>query len=92
VQIVLTEAFQRDVERLSSAQREKLFSAILLLPKALREIHRHSGLGLRKIHSSGIYEIRVGLDVRVVFGFREGAALLHRVGTHDEVKRYLKNL
>lgn len=90
--ILLTENFLKDANSLSDPEKGQLFSVILKLPAALKEIHSHSGLGLRKIHSSGIYEARIGLGLRLVFGYDLGKVALHRVGTHDEIRRYLKNL
>jgi hypothetical protein len=34
---------------------------------------------------------RLGLGLRAVFVFGENAATFDRVGTHDEIKRYLKS-
>lgn len=92
MQIVLTESLQRDVSKLSASEKEQLFTVILKLPAALKDIHQHSGMGLRKIHSSGIYEARIGLGLRLVFGYQQNSVTLHRVGNHDEIRRYLKNL
>jgi len=92
VQIILSERFQRDVGSLSDDEREQIFDVLLKLPSAIKEIHSHSGIGLRKIHSSGIYEARIGLGLRMVFGFEKNSLSLHRVGTHDEIRRYLKSL
>lgn len=92
MQIVLTESFQRDVGSLPDAERAQVFSVILKLPPALKEVHQHSGLGLRKIHPSGIYEARIGLGLRLIFGLEKNTAFLHRVGTHDDIQRYLRRL
>ena len=92
MQIILTERFQEDVESLSDQQKDQVFSVILKLPRAMKELHQHSGLGLRKIHSSGVFELRIGLGLRVAFGWQKNAALLHRVGTHDEIQKFLKSL
>ncbi len=92
MKITLTERFQKDVEDLQDLQRSQAFSILLKLPGALRDIHRHSGLGLRKIHPSGIFEARVGLGLRMVFGFEKENLILHRIGTHDEIQRYLRGL
>jgi mRNA-degrading endonuclease YafQ of YafQ-DinJ toxin-antitoxin module len=56
------------------------------------EPHMHSGLGIRKIHRSGIWEARVGLGLRLVFGVEDQAITLVRVGTHEDVQRYLREL
>ncbi len=92
MQITLTERFQKDVNSLSTEEKNQLFSILLKLPAAIKNIHLHQGIGLRKIHSSGIYEARIGLNLRIIFGLDKNTAILHRAGNHDEIKRYLKNL
>jgi mRNA-degrading endonuclease RelE of RelBE toxin-antitoxin system len=72
VKVALTERFQKDVRGLDPEQRNAAFEAILGLPRALGEPHLHAGLGLRKLHASGIFEARVGLGLRLVFTFDAG--------------------
>lgn len=92
MKLTLTDRFVRDVRALHDAERAAAFDAILGLPGALAAPHAHAGLGLRKLHGSGIYEVRVGLRLRLVFALAKGEAVLLRVGDHDEVRRYLKTL
>jgi mRNA-degrading endonuclease YafQ of YafQ-DinJ toxin-antitoxin module len=92
MRIALTARFQRDVRSLRTDEREAVFRVIRALPEALGRPHLHSGHGLRKIHRSGIWEARVGLSLRIVFGYRDDCATLSRVGTHDDVRRYLRSL
>jgi len=66
----ITERFQHDVKDLDDGQRRAVFDAILALPAALGDPHTHAGLGLRKLHRSGIWEARVGLGLRLVFGLQ----------------------
>jgi len=54
--------------------------------------HRRAGLGLRKLHHSGVWEARVGLGLRAVFTLADGVATLVSVGTHEDVRRYLDTL
>jgi mRNA-degrading endonuclease YafQ of YafQ-DinJ toxin-antitoxin module len=89
---LLTERFQRDVAALDSDQRRSLFDSILALPRAVGDPHAHAGLGIRKLHPSGIWEARVGLGLRVVFGIQPDLLALVRVGTHDDIRRFLKQL
>lgn len=56
--VALTEGFQRDVLRLTAEQRAAVFEMILILPRAMGAAHAHSGLGLRKIHPTEIFEVR----------------------------------
>jgi mRNA-degrading endonuclease YafQ of YafQ-DinJ toxin-antitoxin module len=90
MKIVLTERFQRDVASLAEAKLAGVLQSILSLPKAMGEPHRHSGLGIRKIHRSGVWEARVGLGLRLVFTFEEQVLTVVRVGTHDDVQKYLR--
>ena len=92
MRIALTERFQRDVGGLSRDQRAALFESILALPRSIGQPHLHAGLGLRKLHASGIWEARVGLGLRLVFTLEPTLVTLVRVGTHDEVRRFLRDL
>jgi mRNA-degrading endonuclease YafQ of YafQ-DinJ toxin-antitoxin module len=92
MRILLTERFQRDVRDLDDAQRRAVFDAILALPAAMGHPHVHAGLGLRKLHRSGIWEARVGLGLRLVFGLQPDLLALVRVGAHGDVRRFLKEL
>lgn len=90
--ISLTDRFQREVRDLGPVERAALFEVILSLSAALGEVHRHAGLGLRKIHRSGVWEARVGLRTRLVFAVDEAGITLSTVGDHDDVRRWLRNL
>lgn len=92
MRVVLTERFQRDVRDLEEDQRAAVFEVILALPRMVGESHAHVGLGVRKLHRTGIFEARVGLGLRIVFGLEPGALTLRRVGSHEEVRRYLRDL
>ena len=92
MQIGLSAGFQADVRGLSPEERAGVFEVILSLPRALGAPHVHSGLGLRKIHRSGIWEARLGLGLRLVFTLEPAVLTLVRVGAHDEVRRYLRSL
>jgi mRNA-degrading endonuclease RelE of RelBE toxin-antitoxin system len=92
MRLELTERFQRDIRGLDKDQRAALFETILGLPSAVGDAHRHAGVGLRKIHPSGIWEGRVGLGLRLDFVVAENTCILLRVGTHDEIRRFLRSL
>ena len=92
MKVALGEGFQRDVRGLPEVQRPSVFEAILALPRAMGDPHLHAGLGIRKLHASGIWEARVGLGLRVVFTLETNLLTLVRVGTHDEIRRYLRRL
>lgn len=92
MRLALTERFQKDLARLTQSQRAQVFEALLGLPAAFREPHRHSGLGLRKVHPRGIWEARIGLGLRLVLASEADTAVLMRVAGHDEIRRFLREL
>jgi mRNA-degrading endonuclease YafQ of YafQ-DinJ toxin-antitoxin module len=92
MKVALTERFQRAACSLDDPERVAVFDALLALPRALGESHAHSGLGIRKLHPSGIWEARVGLALRLVFALQPGLLTLVTVGRHDEVRRFLRDL
>jgi len=92
MRVALTEGFQRDVRALSGARRLAVFDALLGLPRAMGDAHVHAGLGIRKLHASGIWEARVGLGLRLVFALEADLLTLVRVGSHDEIRRFLRQV
>lgn len=92
MKVALAERFQRDVRALSGTQRGAVLEVLLSLPRAIGDPHLHAGLGIRKLHGSGIWETRVGLGLRLVFALERDLLTLVRVGRHDEIRRYLKGL
>jgi len=62
------------------------------LETALANPQEHRGLGLRKLHPTGVWEIRIGLSWRALFRLLEDEAVFVVLGTHDEVRRFLREL
>jgi mRNA-degrading endonuclease RelE of RelBE toxin-antitoxin system len=92
MRIALAERCQRDAAELGPNERTAVFEKLLALPAALGQPHAHRGLGLRKIHASGIWEGRVGLGLRLVFTLEPQRLTLLCVGSHDAVRRFLRGV
>jgi hypothetical protein len=92
MRIALAERFQRDVRGLEDAGRAAVFDGMLGLPAVIGDVHRHPGLGIRELHRSGIWEARIGLGLRLVFTVERDLCTLIRVGTHEDIQRYLRSL
>jgi hypothetical protein len=60
------------------------------LETALANPQEHRGL--RKLHPTGIWEIRIGLSLRALFRLSRDEAVFAFLGTHDEVRRFLRDL
>ena len=90
MRITLTERFRAAVLALPADAKARVFDLVLRRPAVLRNPGAHPGAGLRKLHPRGIWEARVGLDVRVVFGLGKDEIVFDLVGSHDDVRRYLR--
>ncbi|MBI3096851.1 MAG: hypothetical protein HYY93_01195 [Planctomycetes bacterium] len=90
--ITLTEGFQRDLRALPEDARIRVLLTLIEIEEAFRRPHAHSGIGLRKIHPSGIWEARADRGIRLVFGLRSNELVAARVGGHDVVQRYLRGM
>jgi len=93
MRIALSRRIQRQLEHAPDDLRRQLADAVKELPHALGQPHRHAGLGVRKIHSRGVFELRLGQRCRVVFTQPEkDMVMLHLLGNHDDVQRFLDSL
>ena len=88
--LVVKARFQRAYDRLSPPEQDLVKKALRLLQHYLETGHAPGGLGLKKL-GPGVYEFRAGLALRGVY-VEEGSVLaLALLGSHDEVRRFLKH-
>lgn len=92
MKIIFTASFERDFKKRNDKEKEQVYDVVSKLPKVVGKAHLHTGIGIRKIHPSGIFEGRLGLGLRLVFAVEKNALILHRLGDHDTIRKYLKNL
>ena len=69
--------------------RQAIGLAIRDLQQHFGNPHSHRGLGIRKI-SARYYELRVGLDYRLIFTNEPAFLRFVAEGSHDQVKRFVK--
>jgi len=84
--------FRRQCRAASAQDRAAVLNLILDLESAVSNPQEHTGLGLRKLHSAGYWEVRAGLSLRAIFRLDKGETVFVFLGTHDEVKRFLSSL
>jgi hypothetical protein len=85
----LTEAFRASVRGYPKETRGKIGKALQAVESDFGHPRRHRGLGIRKL-SSTLFEIRVGLDIRLVFQNRPDVLLFLLAGNHDAVQKFLR--
>ena len=89
--LYLSDRFRQMVRAQPKPVRIEIGRAIDRLQSALGHPHQHAGLGIRKLVKN-YFEMRVGLDVRLVFQVQSDSITFALAGSHDEVRRYLKQL
>jgi len=87
---VLTKRFLSLAGNLAAAEIDAVNGALRALPENWGHPHTHSGYALRRL-APGLYEIRAGLSLRVVFDATGGLLRCDFVGNHDDVRTYLRN-
>lgn len=86
-----TAAFQRAYRALDPSRRHRVDRALHQLALLYEQRQRPFGLGLKSL-KPGIWEIRAGLDDRVLFRWTGDLVELLLVGNHDEIRRILRQL
>ena len=87
----LSEPFRVRVWDYPKETRGKIGLALQRLEQDFGHPHRHHGLGIRKLTGS-FFEIRVGLNIRLIFQNRAECLLFMMAGNHDEVQKFLRGL
>ena len=85
----LSASFRAAVRKYPKETRGKIGRALQWLERDFGHPHRHQGLGIRKL-SASYFEVRAGLDIRLVFQNRPDSLLFVMVGNHDEVQTFLR--
>ncbi len=83
--------FDRSFKKLGSVLQSDIREALELFLDCLVKGVRPQGLGLRRLRGS-FWEIRVGLNYRILFELKGDCVTFIIVGDHDDIRRFLKNL
>lgn len=86
-----TPAFKRAYDSLDPSRRTRVNRALLQLDILYAHGQRPFGLGLKSL-KPGIWEVRAGVDDRILFRWTGDLIELLMVGNHDEIRRLLKQL
>ncbi len=84
-----TGRFRRAYYRLSPPDQQLVEKALGQLGAYLQTGQAPVGLGVTKL-VPGVFEVRAGLDLRIVYVEEGPRCFLALVGDHDEVRRFLK--
>jgi len=85
-------SFVKTLESLASQDRAKTTRTISDLLEFLEnKIRPSAGLGLKKLRGN-LWEVRVDIRTRVIFTLNPDLIIFAFIGSHDEIRRYLKEL
>ena len=90
MRIELTPELKAAIRRLPKRQRQQIGEVITAVRDGFGAPHLHSGLGIRRLRSS-LFECRIGLKLRLVFHAERGVLSFTDVGTHDGIRKLIRN-
>ena len=88
-EILILPSFERSAKKLSSHEKKSLAKSLEKLNRFVSTGEVPVGLGFKKINHDK-YEFRVDIRLRVVVKVESDIFYLVLVGSHDEIKRYLR--
>lgn len=83
--------FSRLYKKRSRSEQEEIDIALKRLGLFFLENQRPLGLGVRHLRNK-IWELRVGLKLRVIFILEPDIVKVLYIGSHDEIRDFLKAL
>ncbi len=90
MQVELTPEWKAALRALPKRERQKIGEVITAVRDGFGAPHLHSGLGIRHLRNS-LFECRVGLKLRLVFDAEPGVLTFSHLGTHDEIRKIVRN-
>jgi mRNA-degrading endonuclease RelE of RelBE toxin-antitoxin system len=89
IAIAYLRSFDRSIEELPVPERRRVVEAIDKLLAYFDGGAKPWGLGLRKLRKD-YWEVRAGLDKRLIFSLRDDTATFIVVGNHDQIRRLIR--
>jgi mRNA-degrading endonuclease YafQ of YafQ-DinJ toxin-antitoxin module len=84
--------FLREFDKLTTAEQEEVIHAMAALIAHLNSrLPLPKGLGIKKLMGQ-YWEVRAGLQLRIVYEVEASLIRIISVGNHNDVKRFLRNL
>ena len=88
-QLVVKAGFQRAYDRLETEERGRVKKSLAQLEHYFKTGEAPLGLGVKKL-GAGVYEFRAGLALRGIYVEEGERVVLALLGSHDHVRRFLR--
>jgi hypothetical protein len=82
-------ALLKQIRKKPVAERRAIGRRIAQIQETIGRPHLHKGVGLRKLRDE-YFEARLNLQERLIFEDTPDALVFEFIGSHDEVKRFLR--
>jgi hypothetical protein len=89
--VLLSPRFLAALKNLSDADVTRAEEALRALPECFGKPHLHAGISIRRLRKN-VFECRAGLKVRLLFRANADALEIFFVGSHDDVRRLIRDL
>lgn len=89
--IVILPSFERSIRRFTSTEKDRFVIALEKFNDFLVTGRISSGLGFKKIRHD-IFEFRIDIRLRVIVKDEGDTLYMVLAGSHEDIKRYLKDL
>ena len=90
ISVELTRRFRARIRKLS-LDPTAVFAVIEATAAAWGHPHQHTGRGIRRLEAD-FFEVRARLGVRLVFQAQKSILVFYDAGTHEDVRRFLRDL
>lgn len=90
LRIELSPQLRAAIRKLPKRQRKQIGAIITAVRDGFGTPHLHSGLGIRRLRDT-LFECRVGLKLRLIFNAEPGVLAFNDLGSHDEVRKLMRN-
>lgn len=92
INIEYKKSFQQSLKKYNKKQQEDIYKSIQILVGSIDKFHIPHGLGLKLLKSHlRIWEVRVNLDIRILFRYENNSLAFAFTGNHNDIKNYLKH-
>ncbi|MCL5985834.1 MAG: hypothetical protein M1371_04620 [Actinobacteria bacterium] len=83
-------SFDKTLRKLDSVRKERVLEAVSHLIDFFETGEKTKGLGLKHLREN-FWEVRIDIRDRIVFAIEGDTIGFVVVGSHDEIKKFLKN-
>ena len=90
MKIEFRKSFEKSLKKINSKDKEIVFEVCRTLLNVIeRQEEQSPGIGLKKLEKT-FWEVRINIKLRIIFEWQADWIKFILVGTHDDIKKFLK--